>query len=402
MSSFRQHRNRAISASNRQSSNEPVGSPRSKKWTISTFALSLIVALLLVWKFVLGPAIPIVSYQVNSTSVTPLAPVGNASVISDLQQNEIDSRPQGMHTDQTREGEEVPEASSWKAREETSLELDLSHGGDTFEEKLIVVSASSALLTNGVIKSAKELKVGDYVSMTGDNVGLVKGATTSWYVPPPQQQADTNGNIASRVVGTTKRMTNRILHLYTDNETIETTPEHPFSIAGKGWVPAGQLQHGDRIKTEDGQTVSVQSLEVKAERRMVYNLRVEGTENYFVGKNRLLVHNGGDCVPGINLNDLMKNSGLTPTQKEVYVGNINEYAEKMKNGTWDWNRTATNPRELMIKDAKGNIMAGHHRFIAAEKAGKTIPNGVVKVIPGSGARVPRSWSDVKVNPGMRP
>lgn len=109
----------------------------------------------------------------------------------------------------------------------------------------------------------------------------------------------------------------------------------------------------------------------------------------------------------MDLTDLMKDSGLSPTQKEVWEGNINKYAEAMQKASgepaaWDWNHTATDPLGPMIKDASGNIMAGHHRFIAAEQAGVAIPDGVVRIIPGSGARIPRPWGGVIVRPGFRP
>lgn len=184
-----------------------------------------------------------------------------------------------------------------KPCEETSLELDLSQGGDTFEETLIVPADKIAALTTGTAKQARDLEVGDRIHMSGERIALIKQVETKWYTPPTPQEPDENGNVTSRVIGTVKRMTDRILYLHTDKETIGTTPEHPFSIEGKGWVQAGRLQQGDRIKTQDGQIVTVECLEVKAERKMVYNLKVEGTETYFVGKNKMLVHNGGDCVP---------------------------------------------------------------------------------------------------------
>jgi hypothetical protein len=103
----------------------------------------------------------------------------------------------------------------------------------------------------------------------------------------------------------------------------------------------------------------------------------------------------------MDLTELMKDTHLSPTQRQVFAENISEYAEAMQNGTWDWNRTANDPFSPMIKDTAGNIMAGHHRFIAAEVAGVEIPEGVVKIIPAGGARVPRPWSSVKMLPGRR-
>ncbi len=109
----------------------------------------------------------------------------------------------------------------------------------------------------------------------------------------------------------------------------------------------------------------------------------------------------------MDVNGLMKGSGLRPTQKEVWEGNIHKYAEAMRKapgepGAWDWNWTATNLMEPMIKDTYGNILAGHHRFIAVEAAGVEIPADVVKTIFGSGARVSRPWSSVSVRSGFRP
>lgn len=92
---------------------------------------------------------------------------------------------------------------------------------------------------------------------------------------------------------------------------------------------------------------------------------------------------------------------LTCPDDQVYAGNVNEYAEAMRNGIWDWARTASDPTSPMIKDAAGNILAGHHRFVAAEAAGVKIPKGVVRIIPGSGERVPHPWDQVTVLPGYR-
>ena len=103
----------------------------------------------------------------------------------------------------------------------------------------------------------------------------------------------------------------------------------------------------------------------------------------------------------MDLADLMRNTGLMPTQKKVFEGMIQQYVEAMKNEEWDWQRTANDPLAPMIRDTDGNILAGHHRFIAAEVAGIQIPAELVKVMAGTGARVPRSWSEVKVVSGVR-
>ena len=104
----------------------------------------------------------------------------------------------------------------------------------------------------------------------------------------------------------------------------------------------------------------------------------------------------------MNLADTMRDSGLLPTQKEVYAENINEYAEAMRTGVWDWKITATDARAFMIVDANGGIIAGHHRFVAAKIADISIPNGVVKMLIRPSARGSRAWTVVTVRPGYRP
>ena len=72
------------------------------------------------------------------------------------------------------------------------------------------------------------------------------------------------------------------------------------------------MHSGDRTKTDKGRFETVESLEVKSERRIVYNLKIEGTQNYFVGKSKMLVHNGGDCLPEL--------SKLTPKALNELIG----------------------------------------------------------------------------------
>ncbi|HZO88269.1 MAG TPA: polymorphic toxin-type HINT domain-containing protein [Chthonomonadaceae bacterium] len=352
MSSARRRVQRALSVATKPVSASSSASRLPIKWLAGSVALLLLTVFALAWKFVPAHSAPVAPAQPAAFAAgTPLSFSEIAPLPSPLhQEQEIQMVSEGggwKRADQLNEGDKVWHNGKWMivksikpnlvtetkeelvpvkppspkpreettleldrtarrndlraqyTREETTLELDLSQGGDTFDETLIVPADKIAALTSGIAKQARELKPGDRIHMKGDYIALVKKVQTKWYTPPPPSIPDENGNVISRVIGTTRRMTDRILYLHTDGETIETTPEHPFSIEGKGWVQAGRLQPGALIKTEDGKIVAVQSLEVKAERKMVYNLKVEGTENFFVGKNRLLVHNGGGCVPEI-------------------------------------------------------------------------------------------------------
>lgn len=329
---------------------EPTVKSPLTRWKMLIIACAVAITLLIVYK--LPPAAS--TTAPSHRAVTPSAPVlipELAEVSPALHQEQeiqmVSEAGQWKQANQLKKGDKVWHNGKWMVvnnlqhetstkdaegdvlvkpltpalREETTLELDLSRGGDTFDETLIVPASLESLLTNGTVKTARQLQSGDRVCLSGNHIALVKKVVTKWYAPPPPQEPDANGNVTSRVIGTIKRMTDRILYLHTDKETISTTPEHPFSIEGKEWVQAGCLQKGDHIKTQDGKFVTVESLEVKPERQMVYNLKVEGTENYFVGKNKMLVHNGGDCVPTLNpfqgktaseIDEMLRAKGYSP------------------------------------------------------------------------------------------
>jgi hypothetical protein len=75
-----------------------------------------------------------------------------------------------------------------------------------------------------------------------------------------------------------------ITHLHLPNGVvIRTTAEHPFFVAGRGWVPCNQLKVGDLLLCEDGTWVPVEDLFETGEWETVYNVRVKEYHTYFVG-----------------------------------------------------------------------------------------------------------------------
>lgn len=77
---------------------------------------------------------------------------------------------------------------------------------------------------------------------------------------------------------------------------LEMTPEHPVWVESKNgdgaYVTADKLQLNDAVRFEDGTTGIIDSLSVSCGYpRLVYNLSVEGHENYFA--NGILTHNCG-------------------------------------------------------------------------------------------------------------
>jgi hypothetical protein len=97
-----------------------------------------------------------------------------------------------------------------------------------------------------------------------------------------------------------------IVLLTIDDETLETTAEHPFyeleAVPGLAvgqyhprWTDANELKAGDLVWQADGTTGAVQSIAIVAREQRMYNLTVAGAHTFFVGDGQWLVHNGGPC-----------------------------------------------------------------------------------------------------------
>lgn len=73
-----------------------------------------------------------------------------------------------------------------------------------------------------------------------------------------------------------------------------TTAEHPFWVEGEGWVAAGELSAGDRLRLADGGDALVASVEDAGATAAVFNFEVDGWHTYHVGALGVWVHNA-DC-----------------------------------------------------------------------------------------------------------
>ena len=91
-------------------------------------------------------------------------------------------------------------------------------------------------------------------------------------------------------------------------EVIETTPEHPFHVPGRGFVPAGSLKPDDAVSRADAgsssvvrlifdqsgtlEVLRVKNLTYDNQPFLAYNLEVGEDHTFFVGTIRAWVHNG--------------------------------------------------------------------------------------------------------------
>lgn len=86
-----------------------------------------------------------------------------------------------------------------------------------------------------------------------------------------------------RLVTAVHRLFAGIVTLRVGGQTIETTAEHPFFVAGVGWRRARQLTPGDQLLGADGETTTVDAVFPAERTAPVFNLRVEVDHTYFVG-----------------------------------------------------------------------------------------------------------------------
>ena len=109
------------------------------------------------------------------------------------------------------------------------------------------------------------------------------------------EDAEAGEKELKRVIDVIVTMTDQLVYVTTENgEEIHTTENHPFYVEGKGWCAAAQLEPGDVLRTQDGETEIVEGVQIENldEAVKVYNLEIEDSHTYYVSADEVLVHNG--------------------------------------------------------------------------------------------------------------
>jgi Pretoxin HINT domain len=151
-------------------------------------------------------------------------------------------------------------------------------GGETGGGETGCFTASTlVLLADGEKKPIETVKAGDYVISCEETTGTTR---------PQRVQR----------LWTHQVPTTLVLQL-TGGEKVETTREHRFFVADRGFVGAGRLASGSTLKNYYGQNLQVTALEPSVQTVKVYNLEVENFHTYFVGNGGLWVHNRKESDP---------------------------------------------------------------------------------------------------------
>ena len=111
--------------------------------------------------------------------------------------------------------------------------------------------------------------------------------------------ADTMVTGYKKVLEKYVRKTKELVHIIASGEEIVSTPDHPYYVAGRGFVNACQLCIGSPLLDADGRVLETEQIYKEYleedEKVTVYNFQVEEWHTYNVGEMEVLVHNAEDC-----------------------------------------------------------------------------------------------------------
>jgi hypothetical protein len=116
--------------------------------------------------------------------------------------------------------------------------------------------------------------------------------------------------------------------------TITSTRNHPFyDVTAAGFVDAGALTTGDRLRSGAGQVVVVRGLRPHVGPMVTYDLTVDGVHTYYVvaGQTPVLVHNCGGWIDGHEPECICDGMGGDPVYPET--PNLDEQWEEATGGT---------------------------------------------------------------------
>jgi hypothetical protein len=127
-----------------------------------------------------------------------------------------------------------------------------------------------------------------------------------------------------------------------DGTSLSVTTNHPFYADASavrpraGWVEAGGLRVGDRLRTEGGRDVTVVALRYHTGYAHVYTLTVAHDHDFFVGAAGVLVHNTQNLRPRRVITGNFPLTGAQPYEVLIRydqgAGTINHYAVYDENG----------------------------------------------------------------------
>ena len=171
--------------------------------------------------------------------------------------------------------------------------------------------------------------------------------------------ADTMETGCKKVLEKYVRKTRELVHIIVGGKEIVSTLDHPYYVAGRGFVNACQLCIGSPLLDADGKVLEVEQIYKeqlgKNEEVTVYNFQVEDWHTYHVGELEVLVHNaeyksgskGGLDTSIKNIDEFI---GGNKSFDDVLDDYAKVYADKINsNQAWSWDDTIPGGENLTKK-----------------------------------------------------
>lgn len=179
---------------------------------------------------------------------------------------------------------DVIEPDKWRT---VKLLIELSHGG----------RCEITLLRPLPWIEMTKAKVNGTIELQMPEMGIAGPAKVVAIEPCPEIKSHADkippGKSARPVIGKFVTTNAKVIDLSIEglDQAIGTTASHPFwSLDRKGWVAAGDLKPGEKLRTADG-SATVKSITPRPGTETVYNLEVHKDHTFFVSDAKLWVHN---------------------------------------------------------------------------------------------------------------
>ena len=94
----------------------------------------------------------------------------------------------------------------------------------------------------------------------------------------------------NKVTNTFVNETASLVRVNTQNSVIYATPSHDFYVNG-AYNQIKNSKIGDKLFSQDSKQIIINNISTEQQKSVVYNFTVENNHNYFVGNDKILVHN---------------------------------------------------------------------------------------------------------------
>ena len=190
-----------------------------------------------------------------------------------------------------------------------------------------------------------------------EEIGLSGWAQVTYVGPaPPAQPGE-----GCLVLMTVNHIAQEVLALRFETGTqLKVTPTHPLYVEGSGWTPAGRLNAGQLLRTDNG-SLEIESVVRAKPNQRVYNIEVGLEHTYRVSRDAIWAHN--NC--GID--------GLILTDKLLELGTHHRAFKDLLPAQMFGNTPSGLPKVLNLIDTSGIIQVstrtgGYRRLTASELA----------------------------------